>query len=161
MSIFSHKPLLYHYLCLFTLLPTLIASTPPQSCNNNNRPFSSRMANSVIARHQAIAPSHADTKEPEASVYLQVGFFQTAVLRLLEYYSAPARAQARTPETTWVDADRENWEEYLRVSTDSLIPWLEDAKEDADYPLDRFSTGRGLLAQYVPPTTILHMQFNN
>lgn len=106
------------------------------------------MANSVIARDQAIAPSHADTKEPKASVYLQVGFFQTAVLRLLEYYNAPAP----TPETACVDADRENWEEYLRTITDSLIPWLQDAKEDVDYPLDRFSTGRGLLAQYVPPT---------
>lgn len=144
-SIFHHIPL---YLGLLALLPTLIASTPQQSCNsNNNRPYSSRMANSVIARDQAIAPSHADTKEPKASVYLQVGFFQTAVLRLLEYYNA----QAPTSETACVDVDRENWEEYLRASTDSLIPWLEDAKEDVDYPLDRFSTGRGLLAQYVPP----------
>ena len=147
----SYKPLLYLYFCLLAL-PTLIASSP-QSCNaHTSRPYSSRMANSVIARDQAIAPSHADTKEPKASVYLQVGFFQTAVLRLLKYYNSPAP----TPDPACVGADREKWEQYLRDSTDSLIPWLQNAKEDVDYPLDRFSTGRGLLAQYVP-THIYHL----
>lgn len=105
------------------------------------------MANSVIARNQAIAPSTADTKEPKASVYLQVGFFQTAVLRLLEYHNSLA------PETACADVDRGNWEEYLQASTDSLIPWQEDAKGDVGYPLDRFSTGRGLLDQYVHITS--------
>lgn len=93
------------------------------------------MADSVVMRGDAIAPlSH----EPKSSLYLKVGVFQTAVLRLLEYY--------RTPENVCAEHD---WKGYLQESAKSVIPWLGNETRDGGYPLDRFSVGRGLLYEYV------------
>lgn len=99
------------------------------------RPYSVRMADSVITRGDAIAPlSH----EPKSSLYLKVGVFQTAALRLLEYY--------QTPENVCAEHD---WKGYLQESVKSVIPWLGNETRDGGYPLDRFSVGRGLLYEYV------------
>ncbi|OJJ33583.1 hypothetical protein ASPWEDRAFT_114625 [Aspergillus wentii DTO 134E9] len=118
----------YLPLGLLGLFPQIIAST----CDA--RPYSAWMADSVIGRGQAtVAPGD----KPSASTYLQIGFFQTAILRLKEYYDTPESACAQS-----------DWEEYLRTSTDSIAPFLLNATHDTEYPLDRLSTGRGLTYQY-------------
>lgn len=91
------------------------------------------MAESVIERGQAIIPPGI---EATSSTYLQVGFFQTAIVRLLEYYP--------TPESACSQSD---WQEYLSASTDSVIPFLRNATQDTQLPLDRLSTGKSLLHQ--------------
>lgn len=99
-----------------------------------DRPYSVWMADSVIARGQAIVPGDS---APSASTYLQVGFFQSAIIRLIDYYHTPASVCAR-----------KDWQEYLQTSTNSITPYLLNASKDATYPLDRLSTGKGLLHQY-------------
>lgn len=91
------------------------------------------MAESVLDRGQAIIPPGPKVS---SSIYLQVGFFQTAVLRLLEYYGTP---ESRSPQS--------RWHEYLTDSTHSVTPFLLNATQDTQIPLDRLSTGRGLLHQ--------------
>lgn len=93
------------------------------------------MADSVIARHQAM------TTTPGISDYLKIGFFQTAVLRVLEYRNTIESEACAEPDT--------NWEEYLSSSTEALLPYLANATRDTGYPLDRFATGYGLLHEYV------------
>lgn len=100
-----------------------------------SRPYSTRMADSVIARNDAI------TDHPSFSDYLKVGFFQTAVLRALEYHKATENACADTST---------NWEQYLESSSEGLLPFLTNATRDTGYPLDRFATGDGLTHLYAP-----------
>ncbi|KAK2799159.1 hypothetical protein FQN51_007128 [Onygenales sp. PD_10] len=122
----------YLPLCLLGLLTGSTGASTPAA--HTKRPYSVWMADSVIERGQAII---APGTEPESSSYLQIGFFQTAVLRLIEYYHTPESVSAHN-----------DWEEYLRASTDSAIPYLLDAAKDTKLPLDRMSTGKGLLHQY-------------
>lgn len=98
------------------------------------RPYSAWMADSVISRGQALVEGGSS---PSASTYLQVGFFQSSIIRLMDYY--------RTPESVCAESD---WEEYLQTSTNSITPYLLNATQDSGYPLDRLSTGQGLLHQY-------------
>ncbi|KAJ5455681.1 uncharacterized protein N7458_003945 [Penicillium daleae] len=119
---------------LLVCLLGVFANTPLASAACTTRPYSAWMADSVIERGQAIVPPGT---EASSSIYLQIGFFQTAILRLSEYY--------RTPESVCSPSD---WQEYLRASTDSVVPFLLNATQDTQIPLDRFSTGKGLLHQY-------------
>ncbi|KAJ5111619.1 hypothetical protein N7532_002154 [Penicillium argentinense] len=97
-----------------------------------SRPYSAWMADSVIARGQGLVQG-----SPSPSTYLQVGFFQSAILRLIDHY--------RTPKAACAESD---WEEYLQTSTNSIILYLLNASQDTSYPLDRLSTGPGFLHQY-------------
>ncbi|KAJ5238590.1 hypothetical protein N7468_003209 [Penicillium chermesinum] len=99
-----------------------------------NRPFSARMADSIISRAQATVQKR---EAPSASTYLQVGFFQSSLIRLIDYY--------HTPEAVCAESD---WEKYLQSSTDAITPYLLNSTQDASYPLDRLSTANGLLYQY-------------
>ncbi|KAJ6024745.1 hypothetical protein N7540_005542 [Penicillium herquei] len=99
-----------------------------------NRPYSSWMADSVIRGGQAVVP---EGSSPSSSTYLQIGFFQSAVLRLIDYYKTPHAACAEG-----------NWEDYMEISTNSIAPYLQNATKDISYPLDRLSTGEGLIHQY-------------
>lgn len=92
------------------------------------------MADSVISRGQAVVEQGSS---PSASTYLQVGFFQSAIIRLIDYYHTPGSVCAES-----------NWEKYMQTSTDSIKPYLLNATKDTSYPLDRLSTGKGLLHQF-------------
>lgn len=99
------------------------------ACHSPNRPYSAWMANSVIAREQAIAPPG----ETESSIFLQIGFFQTAILRLLE-----------DSQTAAPSCQTAHWEQYLTNSTASIASRLGNATQNTQFPLDRLSTFRGL-----------------
>ncbi|KAJ5719701.1 hypothetical protein N7493_007279 [Penicillium malachiteum] len=109
----------------------LLYATGTGACD---RPYSAWMADSVIFGGQAVAP---EGSSPSSSTYLQIGFFQAGVLRLIQYYRTLNTACAKT-----------NWEDYLETSTNSIAPYLLNAIKDASYPLDRLSTGKGLIYQY-------------
>lgn len=117
---------------LITLFTNTAHSTPPPQCPKT--PYSTRMADSVISRGEAIAPL---AHEPKSSIYLRVGFFQTALLRALGHYGSSEDACAGS-----------DWRGYLQESAESVIPWLENKSQDMELPLDRFSTGWGLLNEY-------------
>lgn len=115
---------LSQWLTSLTLSTAITASTP-----NNN--YSTWMADSIISRGQGIAP-----EAPTASTYLQIGIVQNALLRLLESPVASYSA-------------REKYRVYVQQGTESILDKLLNASQDTLYPLDRFSLGRGLLAEYL------------
>ncbi|RDW93653.1 uncharacterized protein DSM5745_00975 [Aspergillus mulundensis] len=93
------------------------------------RPYSARMADSVMLRGQAI---HDDSSD--SSGLLQVGTFQTALLDLVE-----------SPSAQYLEQD---WESFLSRSADSVVGLVDNATQDTQFPLDRLSVGKGLLYQY-------------
>ncbi|KAL4911162.1 hypothetical protein BDW74DRAFT_172626 [Aspergillus multicolor] len=111
-----------------TLLSTQVqlgdGATTPET-----RPYSARMADSVILRGQAI---HDDSSD--SSGLLQVGTFQTALLDLVE-----------SPSSQYLEQD---WESFLARSADSVVGLVDNATKDTQSPLDRLSVGKGLLYQY-------------
>ena len=111
------------------VLSTQFHDAVAASTDGGTRPYSAWMADSVISRGQAITAPGADS-----SIYLQIGFFQTAVLRLMK---SPA-----------ADYAEEDWESYLERSSDSVVQRLLNATQDTKYPMDRLSIGRSLLPQY-------------
>lgn len=94
------------------------------------RPYSARMADSIILRGQAIIEQEGDS-----SLLLQVGAFQTALLDLVESSSGHYM--------------EEDWEAYISRSADSVVDVVNNATKDTELPLDRLSVGKGLLYQYV------------
>ena len=94
------------------------------------RPYSARMADSIILRGQAIIEQEGDS-----SLLLQVGAFQTALLDLVESSSGH-----------YIEED---WEAYISRSADSVVDVVNNATKDTELPLDRLSVGKGLLYQYV------------
>lgn len=129
----AFRPLLEQhkmYLSYLRLALVLLFVKDASACN---RPYSAWMADSVISRAQAIVQ---EGTAPSASTYLQVGFFQSSILRLIDYY--------HTPESVCAESD---WGKYLQSSTNSITPYLLNATQDSSYPLDRLSTGKGLLYQ--------------
>jgi hypothetical protein len=88
------------------------------------------MADGIISRGQAIAFATAD-----ASILLQVGTFQNALLRLLQSPSEHCGEQ--------------NYLSFLTQGTDSIVSRVSNASADTKYPLDRLSLGKELLTQYV------------
>lgn len=118
---------------LFICLLSVCMDNPLVLAAYTTRPYSVWMAESVLDRGQAIVPQ---SPKVSSSTYLQVGFFQTAILRLLECYRAPEYINTRG-----------RWHEYLEDSTRSVIPFLLNATQDTQIPLDRFSTGNSLLHQ--------------
>ncbi|KAL4882501.1 Six-hairpin glycosidase-like protein [Aspergillus karnatakaensis] len=102
---------------------------PIQGTDINTRPYSARMADSVIFRRQAI---HND--QSDSSGLLQVGVFQTALLDLI-----------RSPSAQYLEQD---WELYLSGSADSIVAVVDNATRNTQFPLDRLSLGKGLSYQY-------------
>ncbi|EED17831.1 cell wall glycosyl hydrolase YteR, putative [Talaromyces stipitatus ATCC 10500] len=106
---------------------TLLSTTITGSSTN----YSTWMADSIISRGQGIAP-----EEPTVSTYLQIGIVQSALLRLID---APFVAS---------DCTKDDYRAYVRRGSESVLGKLLNASQDISYPLDRFSLGRGLLAEY-------------
>lgn len=105
------------------------------NCNNSScspRPYSTWMADSIISRGQGIASANSD-----ASLFLQVGIVQTALLRLL---GSPLPSSACCAE--------HDYRSYIQQGSDSIIGKLLNASQDTLYPLDRLSIGRNLLFSY-------------
>ncbi|KAE8154435.1 Six-hairpin glycosidase-like protein [Aspergillus avenaceus] len=121
--------------CILTHLATSshVDASGRSNCDARARPYSVWMADSIISRGQAILAPGA---EPEAATFLKIGVFQDAILRLKQHYgSSEVCGQA-------------DWDEYLAASTESITPWLVNSSQNTQYPLDRFSDGRGLLYMY-------------
>lgn len=108
------------------LLSLLVQTGQPTAAPSG---YSAWMADSVIARGQAVAPPG----KPESSVFLQIGFFQTAILRLLNRSDGASTSQI------------DSWEAYLANGTASIASRLVNASQDTQFPLDRLSMFRGLL----------------
>lgn len=104
-------------------------STSIAAATTNN--YSTWMADSIISRGQGIAP-----ETPTASTYLQIGIVQNALLQLIQ-----------SPKVSR-DA-KEKYRAYVQQGTESILDRLLNASQDTLYPLDRFSLGRGLLAEYL------------
>jgi rhamnogalacturonyl hydrolase YesR len=115
-----------HLLTTATLLLTAIAHPHPQ---NGSLPYSLHMANSIISRHQGILASTSDR-----SNLLQAGFTQKVFRQLIHQY--PDHSSA--PDIT----------AYIRSSIDSVVPILSNATLDTTFPLDRLSSGNGLIYAY-------------
>ncbi|KAL4922068.1 Six-hairpin glycosidase-like protein [Aspergillus aurantiobrunneus] len=117
----------------FPLLCLLLFNQPSNAAsaaaNSPGRPYSARMADSIILRGQAIAEQDADP-----SSLLQAGTFQTALMDLIE-----------SPSANYVEHD---WASCISRSVDSVVSVVDNAAEDTQFPLDRLSVGRGLLYQY-------------
>lgn len=114
---------------LSQLLTSLALSTSITASTNNN--YSTWMADSIISRGQGIAPG-----TPTASTYLQIGILQDALLQLI---NSPVASH---------DA-KQKYRAYVQQGTESILDKLLNASQDTLYPLDRFSLGRGLLAEYL------------
>jgi rhamnogalacturonyl hydrolase YesR len=115
-----------HLLTTATLLLTAIAHPHPQ---NGSLPYSLHMANSIISRHQGILASTFDR-----SNLLQAGFTQKVFRQLIHQY--PNHSSA--PDIT----------AYIRSSIESVVPILSNATLDTTFPLDRLSSGNGLIYAY-------------
>ncbi|EEA24146.1 hypothetical protein TMatcc_007223 [Talaromyces marneffei ATCC 18224] len=115
---------------LSQLLRSLTLSITVTAATTTNN-YSTWMADSIISRGQGIAP-----ETPTASTYLQIGIVQHALLQLLDSPVASFSA-------------KEKYRAYVQRGTESILGKFLNASQDALYPLDRFSLGRGLLEVYI------------
>lgn len=111
------------------LFTSVTFSTSIAAATTNH--YSTWMADSIISRGQGIAP-----ETPTASTYLQIGIVQNALLQLINSPVVPHDA-------------KEKYRAYVQQGTESILDRLLNASQDILYPLDRFSLGRGLLAEYL------------
>ncbi|CAO2652669.1 Nn.00g009520.m01.CDS01 [Neocucurbitaria sp. VM-36] len=112
------------------LIATLSSSTQAQDPKPENDSPSIAMSKSIISRAQGLLTSSSDR-----SAILQAGFVQKTFDRLLQTYpndtSSPLIA------------------EYLTKSVNSVVNSVLNATLDTTaYPLDRLSSGSGLIQQY-------------
>jgi rhamnogalacturonyl hydrolase YesR len=84
------------------------------------------MAKSIISRNQGILTGQADV-----SALLQAGFTQKTFHQILSIY----------PNSSLVPILKA----YITKSVDSVVPVVSNATRDTSYPLDRLSSGNGLL----------------
>ncbi|PYH75741.1 cell wall glycosyl hydrolase YteR [Aspergillus uvarum CBS 121591] len=103
-----------------------------QTCENGIRPYSAWLADSIIARKDALL--NVGT-ENDVSLSLKLGLFQLSVIHLKEYYDAASCA-------------KEDWDAYLKEATDSILPTVLDVDGDIEAPMDVFATANGLYYQY-------------
>ncbi|KAI4959824.1 hypothetical protein J4E86_003549 [Alternaria arbusti] len=108
--------------CLFALSATAL----PNAVNHASPPISIQMAQSIISRSQGIPISQTDS-----SALLQAGFTQKTFHEILSTYANSSLA----PELN----------AYITKSADSVVPVVFNATRDTKYPLDRLSSGNGLL----------------
>ncbi|KAJ6001520.1 hypothetical protein N7522_006747 [Penicillium canescens] len=122
---------------LLLILCVLLFNQPngvSATASTTARPYSARMADSIISRGQAILENQTDS-----SSLLQVGIFQTAIMELI-----------KSPSGRYME---QNWKIYVSASADSVVDVVDNATKDARLPLDRLSVGRGLLYLYVLDAT--------
>lgn len=124
------SPLVSFFPILFVLLFNQPNNGVSASASATARPYSARMADSIISRGQAILENQTDV-----SSVLQVGIFQTALMELI-----------KSPSGRYIE---QNWNIYVSGSVDSVVDVVDNATKDARLPLDRLSVGRGLLYLYV------------
>jgi rhamnogalacturonyl hydrolase YesR len=109
----------------FTLTTTL--AHPHQ--HHESPKHSVQMANSIMSRQQGILASTSDR-----SNLLQAGFVQKVFGEAMQQY----------PNHTSTSLMKS----YIRASVDSVIPTISNATLDTTYPLDRLSSGNGLIHAY-------------
>jgi rhamnogalacturonyl hydrolase YesR len=115
--------MLLHGLTVCALALNVIAHPYPQ---DDRLPYSLRMANSIISRHQGILASTSDR-----SNLLQAGFTQKTFRQLFQQYTNHSLAPVYTA--------------YIQSSVNSVIQTVSNATLDITYPLDRLSSGNGLI----------------
>ncbi|KAK7055114.1 Six-hairpin glycosidase-like protein [Favolaschia claudopus] len=92
--------------------------------------YSTWMALSIMYREQGVLASSTDV-----SALLQAGFTQKAFTRLMKQYPHANSTQAIA--------------QYIARSVDSVVGPVGNALQDITYPMDRLSSGNGLIDQYV------------
>jgi rhamnogalacturonyl hydrolase YesR len=107
---------------LLTCIVAVISAAYPDAPNI----YSLRMANSIMTRHQGILTSTSDR-----SNLLQAGFTQKAFRQVIQQY----------PNESLIAS-------YMHSSVDSVIQTVNNATLDLTYPLDRLSSGNGLIYAY-------------
>ena len=110
------------HLCLLSFSATAL----PNTGSHASHPLSVQMAESIISRNQGILESQTDS-----SALLQAGFIQKTFRQILSTYA----------NTTLVPT----LNTYIIKSVDSIVPVVSNATRDTTYPLDRLSSGNGLL----------------
>lgn len=106
--------------------------TDTGSGTSQSKPYSIRMAESVMARGQGLASPDGDSGE-----WLRIGFFQTALLEILSSNGLDDMVE-----------QRERVLDYLECGTRKAASLVLDAKRNVTFSLDRLSLGRGLSFQY-------------
>jgi rhamnogalacturonyl hydrolase YesR len=117
-----------------TLPASLLAFILPShalanTTHNATLPLSLQMARSIMSRNQGILASSTDS-----SALLQAGFTQKVLHQLLGTYP-------NSSLTTAIKA-------YITTSVESVVPVVSNGKRDIGYPLDRLSSGDGLLRRW-------------
>jgi rhamnogalacturonyl hydrolase YesR len=107
---------------------TTSGHSDPHQRNESSR-YSLEMAKSIMSRHQGILASMSDR-----SSLLQAGFVQKAFREVVRQYSN----HTSTPSIN----------SYIQASVDFVVPTLSNATLDTSYPLDRLSSGNGLINAY-------------
>ncbi|KNG46055.1 glycoside hydrolase family 105 protein [Stemphylium lycopersici] len=98
----------------------------PHHGRHGASPLSLQMAQSIISRDQGILVSQEDS-----SALLQAGFTQKAFYALTRQYPN----HTLTPLVA----------AYIAKSVDSVVPVVSNATKDTTYPLDRLSSGNGVV----------------
>jgi rhamnogalacturonyl hydrolase YesR len=118
------------WLPVVTLYAMALATTAHPHASHHEPPkYSITMAVSIISRHQGILASTSDR-----SNLLQAGFVQKVFRQVTEQYPN----HTSTPSL----------ESYIRSSVDSVIRTISNATLDTTFPLDRLSSGNGLIYRY-------------
>ncbi|KAI4955242.1 hypothetical protein J4E91_001100 [Alternaria rosae] len=112
-------------LSLFALSATAL----PNAVNHATPPISIQMAQSIISRNQGILTSQTDS-----SALLQAGFTQKTFRQILSTYTNNSLAPTLNA--------------YIVKSVNSVVPVVSNATRDTAYPLDRLSSGNGLLRSW-------------
>lgn len=117
------------------LIPSILLHLTLLSCSttahphhgqHGSPPLSLQMAQSIVSRDQGILVSQEDS-----SALLQAGFTQKAFYALTRQY----------PDHTLTPSIAA----YIAKSVGSVVPVVSNATKDTGYPLDRLSSGNGLI----------------
>ncbi|KAF2034034.1 Six-hairpin glycosidase [Setomelanomma holmii] len=120
-------------LAFFSAIAIALALTttanPHDVHHPNKTTYSHLITESIMSRHQGILASISDR-----SNLLQAGFTQKAFRQLIKQYpDHPSTPSIKT---------------YIDASIDSVVPVLYNATLDTTFPLDRLSSGNGLIYVY-------------
>jgi rhamnogalacturonyl hydrolase YesR len=118
--------MLLHKLTISALVLVTIAHLQPQ---HGQLEYSLQMANSIMSRHQGILASTSDR-----SNLLQAGFAQKTFRQVVQQYPNHSLTSVYTA--------------YIKSSIDSVVQTVSNATLDTTFPLDRLSSGNGLIYAY-------------